>query len=211
MAGLGETCSHVGALLFAIEAAVTERDTKTVTQEEAYWLLPSGISKKVPYSKVQYLNFHSSKTIKRRLDNCLSSVNPGQHSDAAKAKLPHIAPLTEAETETLLADLWNTGDRAVLLSGMPSFSEHYDPVTDNTAGPKDLAELFNGTCLEMDREELIQHCTSQMEQVMVTKCQAEYVEQQTRDQSKCKKWYKYRSGRVTASHTASQGSVFYTN
>ena len=33
MAGLGETCSHVGALLFAVEAAVKIRESRTVTQE----------------------------------------------------------------------------------------------------------------------------------------------------------------------------------
>lgn len=45
MAGIGEVCSHVGAVLFAVEAAVKIRNTKTVTQEKAYWLLPSSISK----------------------------------------------------------------------------------------------------------------------------------------------------------------------
>ena len=41
MAGLGESCSHAGAVLFAVEAATRIRDSKTVTQEKAYWLLPA--------------------------------------------------------------------------------------------------------------------------------------------------------------------------
>ena len=45
MAGTGEVCSQVGAVLFAVKAAVKIRNTKTVTQEKAYWLLPSSISK----------------------------------------------------------------------------------------------------------------------------------------------------------------------
>lgn len=45
IAGLGEVCSHVSALLFAIEAAVKMRNSKTVTQEKAYWLLPSATQK----------------------------------------------------------------------------------------------------------------------------------------------------------------------
>ncbi|XDV13806.1 hypothetical protein PO909_002133 [Leuciscus waleckii] len=45
MAGLGEVCSHVSALLFAIEATVKLRNSKTVTQEKSYWLLPSAIKK----------------------------------------------------------------------------------------------------------------------------------------------------------------------
>ena len=36
MAGLGEACTHVAALLFAIEATVKVRDSKMVTEEKAY-------------------------------------------------------------------------------------------------------------------------------------------------------------------------------
>ena len=45
MAGLGEACSHVGSLLFYLEAASRINSSKTVTQEKAYWLLPSSIDK----------------------------------------------------------------------------------------------------------------------------------------------------------------------
>lgn len=45
MAGLGEVCSHVSALLFALEATVKLRNGKTVTEEKSYWLLPSAIKK----------------------------------------------------------------------------------------------------------------------------------------------------------------------
>ena len=41
MAGLGEACSRVASLMFYIDAAVRIRDSKTVTQEKAYWMLPS--------------------------------------------------------------------------------------------------------------------------------------------------------------------------
>ena len=36
MAGLGEACTHVAALLFVVEANVRVREMKTVTQEKAY-------------------------------------------------------------------------------------------------------------------------------------------------------------------------------
>ena len=52
MAGLGEACSHIGAILFYIDATVQIRDSKTVTQEKAYWMLPSAC-KGVPYSEPQ--------------------------------------------------------------------------------------------------------------------------------------------------------------
>ena len=34
MAGLGESCSHVGLLLWAVEAGVHLRDSMTVTQKK---------------------------------------------------------------------------------------------------------------------------------------------------------------------------------
>ena len=43
-------CSHVGALLFAIKAAVKLRNSKTVTEEKAYWMLPNAV-KKVVYKR----------------------------------------------------------------------------------------------------------------------------------------------------------------
>ena len=42
VAGLGETCSHVASLLFAIESGVRIRD-HSVTQKKAYWVLPTGV------------------------------------------------------------------------------------------------------------------------------------------------------------------------
>ncbi|WAR08655.1 hypothetical protein MAR_018613, partial [Mya arenaria] len=41
MAGFGESCIHVAALLFASDGTVQIRNSWTVTQEPAYWLLPT--------------------------------------------------------------------------------------------------------------------------------------------------------------------------
>ena len=48
MACLGESCSHVGSLLWALEAGVRARDSMTVTQKKTYWVLPTSV-KEVPY------------------------------------------------------------------------------------------------------------------------------------------------------------------
>uniref|UniRef100_A0A1X7T0Y7 SWIM-type domain-containing protein n=1 Tax=Amphimedon queenslandica TaxID=400682 RepID=A0A1X7T0Y7_AMPQE len=56
MAGLGESCSHVAYLLWAIEAGVQLRDSLTVMQKKAYWLLPNS-RKDVPYVAVEQINF----------------------------------------------------------------------------------------------------------------------------------------------------------
>ena len=58
MAGLGESCSHVGALLFYVEAVTKVRDNKTVTQEKVYWMLPASC-KEVPYKEIADIDFTS--------------------------------------------------------------------------------------------------------------------------------------------------------
>ena len=42
-AGLGETCSHIASTLLTIESGVRLRDSMTVTQKEAYWILPTKV------------------------------------------------------------------------------------------------------------------------------------------------------------------------
>ncbi|XP_078351893.1 uncharacterized protein LOC144636534 [Oculina patagonica] len=44
MAGLGEVCSHVGAMLFAVEAGVRMIKARTCTSAPCQWLMPSAVS-----------------------------------------------------------------------------------------------------------------------------------------------------------------------
>ena len=52
MAGLGGTCSHVAAMLWAIESGIRQRDSMTVN----YWVIPNGV-KEVPYALVKEIYF----------------------------------------------------------------------------------------------------------------------------------------------------------
>ena len=56
MAGLGEVCTHVSAMLFAMEAIIKIRNNKTVTDEPAYWMLPNTV-KKIPYAPIAEIDF----------------------------------------------------------------------------------------------------------------------------------------------------------
>ena len=64
-AGLGECCSHVGTVLFYDEFEVNLRDSKTCTEERAYWLLPG--YKQVKYKPVADFNFTSAITINQNM------------------------------------------------------------------------------------------------------------------------------------------------
>lgn len=53
MAGLRESCSHVASLLWAIEeAGVRIKDSMTVTDKTAYWVMPASV-KDVPYFPIK--------------------------------------------------------------------------------------------------------------------------------------------------------------
>ena len=83
MAGLAESCSHVDALLFAIEAAVKIRNSATVTQSKAYWLMPSGVNK-VDYLEVDDINFTSLKTRKNSWTDVLPLDKMCSHHQAVR-------------------------------------------------------------------------------------------------------------------------------
>ena len=92
MAGLGEACTHIAALLFAIQASIKLRDSKTVTEEKAYWLLPTSV-KGVTYKECRDIDFTSAKSMKKKLDSNTSasatrndSYNTAEASN--KQKLP---------------------------------------------------------------------------------------------------------------------------
>ena len=60
VAGLGESCSHVASLLWVIEAGVRIRDSLTVIQKKAYWVMPPAV-KEVAYSLIHSINFQGKK------------------------------------------------------------------------------------------------------------------------------------------------------
>ena len=50
MAGLGEVCTHVAALLFYLEALHRMEEAQTCTQQQCGWLVPSA---SVPFQYVE--------------------------------------------------------------------------------------------------------------------------------------------------------------
>lgn len=87
MAGLGEACTHVAALLFAVKASVKLRDSKTITDEKSYWLLPTSV-KGVSYKKIREMDFTSAKTMKKKLERKLDSAGdtPSSRSSQKQKK-----------------------------------------------------------------------------------------------------------------------------
>ncbi len=81
MAGLGEACSHIAALLFAVEVHNRLKDT-SCTSQPCQWLSPT--MKNVPYAPISDICFTAPATKKKRLLKGSNSKSP-----EPKIVLPH--------------------------------------------------------------------------------------------------------------------------
>lgn len=196
MAGLGETCSHVGTLLWAIEAGVRLRDSMTVTQKKAYWVIPPAI-KDVPYAKVKNMNFQGKSSSWRQTRSLSKSVSPSPSPaplPAPKKKRP--SEFTE-DFNKFLSDLDACSSKPAILSLIPQFSDKFVPKSLAPDFPSPLSNLYNSDYLKLDYQSLLQKASEIT--IEVTESQARFVEQETRDQYQSRLWYRMRSGRITAS------------
>ena len=199
MAGLGESCSHAGALMFYIEAPVTIRESKTVTQEKAYWLLPSA-HKEVEYKEVVSIDFTAPKTAERKLDCKISEPNGSSNQQKVVKNVScydkYEAPATN-ELYTFYELLSKCGSKSAILSIITPYYKDYAPKLLKEDYPKILTELYDLNAVYQNYSELLKTCESI--KIEVTEEQAVTVEHATKAQSNDKAWFRFRAGRITAS------------
>lgn len=129
MVGLGESCTHIAALLFAVDATMRMKETKTVTQKKAYWIVPS--VKDIPYSRIRDIDFTSAISRKKKLD---AEINLPDVTPIPPLNRPHnIVPEPSLEE---LNDLYtkasNSGYKPALLSLITPHSDKYVPLSFST-------------------------------------------------------------------------------
>lgn len=199
MAGLGESCSHVASLLWAIEAGVRARDSMTVTQKRAYWVIPSAV-KDVPYAPVRKINFLGRKGSQTQLATL--QLQSGQsHSVAGRSPSPSLVKTvsdpTDEEINILFTSLAACKSRPAVLSLVKPYCNSYVPKSLDEGLPMSLPCLFNPEHLKMNYSKLLQYAKENP--IQVTPDEAKLVEAKTREQARSKLWFRMRSGRITAS------------
>lgn len=206
MAGVAETCTHIGALLFKVEATVRIRGTKTVTDEPAYWILPGNL-KKIHAEVGHKIDYSTSASQKKILDqNILAEVStPARRSRPQKRK---ISPANLEDLDPLLDTLLEHA-KAVGLSGMEKYYTLFTHTEEQSVKlPLSLSSLYNKNSHSDDLSTLLLCCEKYKNAAIVTDEQAEAIEKHTRLQHKCSAWYECRAGRITAS---SMHAVFATS
>lgn len=198
MAGLGESCTHVASLMFAVEAIIRLRETATVTQEPAYWKLPAS-KKKVEYPAERNIDFSSSKMLKKKLDNTIdkhSSVDLNESVNTS-AKSSKILPVSSDKFDVFLLTI--NVDRPSCLALHKNYSDQYVPVSLQPHFPQVISELYDERLVGLAYDELLSHCQSISDRLTVTENEVTAVESTTRNQTFSPVWYRFRAGRITAS------------
>lgn len=198
MAGLGETCTHIAAVLFYLEANARIHVT-TCTQEQCEWIIPTYL-KKVDYQRIKDIDFTSAQGLKKKHDEIISSTQSMAIPTVIEEKestLKHISKPTSAELDLFFANLSIADTKPAILSLMPKYSDKYVPKTSLPEFPLPLTELYKPDYLKVEYHELLKLCETVP--INVSEVNAKAIEKETKLQHSTKLWYKYRAGRVTAS------------
>ncbi|KAL3847209.1 hypothetical protein ACJMK2_018131 [Sinanodonta woodiana] len=185
MAGLGETCSHIGALLFKIEAAVRLGYTSsTCTDRPCEW--NACFVKNVEPKKIADIIFYKTAA-KEKLKN-------------SKRKMTE--PATTEEQKRFLQSLAGLKKPCV---GLSSFKEYsglfvsHGPGSTSTKLPPSFRSFYSANNESIEGVDLTKMCNSMYEQSHKSDAQVAYVEEVTRNQSSSLVWHEQRVGRITAS------------
>ncbi|XP_067654064.1 uncharacterized protein [Haliotis asinina] len=195
MAGLGESCSHVASMMFAVEAVVRLRETATVTQQPAYWKLPASLNK-INYACLKDIDFTSSKTLKKKLDLSIESST----TCSTLSNVQQIKELKSASTANFQSFLHAiSADRPSCLAVHSNYSDQYVPVPLQPQFPQVITELFDETMVGIPYNDVLQHCHNILSRLKITSDKVLAVEAATRTQASSPVWFQFRAGRITAS------------
>ena len=86
MAGLGESCTHVASLLWVVAVGVERRESLTVTQKSAYWVMPPAV-RSVAYAPIKEIEFIGKKRKAVRGQSVADEESTGTSSTTRQKKL----------------------------------------------------------------------------------------------------------------------------
>ena len=140
MAGLGETCTHIAAVLFDLEASARIQGKQTCTQRKCEWTLTSDI------------DFTSAKGKMCKLDKC-NSPNKGAISN------PSQSTVTPSNThyKSFYENVRKTGTKPLL----SKYSDAYVRKSMLCTSLQLLPLLHTPEYIELDYPDLLKLCESQ--------------------------------------------------
>ena len=105
MAGLGEVCTHVAAVLFYIETSTRLNGKVACMQEQCKWVIPS-YQKNIPLCPIKDLDFTSAKGKKKSIDDALEVEPHPKQNQTLPSTVVDSSDITDINT-TFTANLVN--------------------------------------------------------------------------------------------------------
>ena len=167
--------------------------------------------KSAEYHPIKNIDFTSPKGKKRKLDETIDRMKlPDQPDATASVGSPVDLHTGKVEMELLFAKLSICGTNPGVLSLVTPYSDSFIPKSSQTGiFPTPLTEYYNPTLIDVEFDELRNACDAVS--ISLTEGMSIAVEAANRLQAKCKLWYKFRSGRVTASRMKAVCSTTIAN
>ena len=194
MAGLGECCSHVASLLWAVECGVRYRESLTVTQRPAYWAMPSGI-RDIHYAPVRKIDFRGKQASLMKLASDSAPTQP--ETSASMVCDADVHSPSEDQLCQLFSALAASSSKPAILAVVEPHCDSYVPSSLSEGLPIVLSTLYNPDFLSLNYSELLAKASECV--ISVTQEQVDLGENLTRGQNKSRLWSRMRSGRITAS------------
>ena len=198
MAGLGEACSHVAAILFTLEANAQARKSLSCTSMPCSWLPPSFRS--VAFAAISDIDFSDPE--RRMKASCSEPCSRTSSTTTTTTDSQKLAP-TKSELDGFFKKLSDTETKSVILSLVPEYSDDYVPSYKSGTLPRPLTDYCEEKYLTLNYPELLNACEIFFESLSVSPEQVKEVELKTREQSGSKVWFQQRAGRITASRLKS--------
>ena len=148
MAGLGEVCSHVGAILYALLAAVNKLSGTACTDKACSWNEPSMAAiRTVGYAEGSQIGFTKAQR-KRSADGC---------GDLPAVKIPPPTPDECTALYSMLHSSEGTEKQPVkssILSVIPGHAKRYIPRAVQLNIPAPLSQMYKPQHRSLSHQEL---------------------------------------------------------
>ncbi|KAK6175862.1 hypothetical protein SNE40_014241 [Patella caerulea] len=152
----------------------------------------------VSYEPIRNIDFTSAKSLKKRINKTIDE-QPIPPTPSSKKKTGNKI------FNVLSSKAWDAFFRAVeenkpvCLSVKEDFNHQFIPETLQPKYPMILSNLYDDTMVYTSKEVLLSHCKQLKSTIVITDEDISNVEYHTRRQADSKLWYRFRTGRVTAS------------
>ncbi|KAK3922033.1 Chromatin modification-related protein YNG2 [Frankliniella fusca] len=187
-AGHAGFCSHVAALLYAVEFASSKQRSLACTSKANLWLPPS--FREVPLSEAKNIDFSSARSKRRKLYDEVDVDDP--------VVLRKHCGISDDKLASWIHNLKEKGANCAIFRVLPQYCEEFAP-KEVINIPKSLTELFHDRFTKLSYSELLEESLKVYPTVKISLEQRILIEKKTRKQSDSILWKGLRAGRITAS------------